>query len=795
MNEFWNDLRYGVRSLRRAPAFPAAAIAILGTSVALAAVTFSLVRGYLLRPLPYPDATRVVQFLADASRTFANTPRGLETIDVAALREVFVETAAWDLDGFTVVGGEHPEFVDGAWVNPGFFTIVGARPLLGRLLSADDVKSGARVVVISHAYWQRHFGGRADVVNQPLRAFSTDRPLSGDLFTVVGVLPPDFWHVNTFTDILAPLTTPRLPSLARLAPGVSVEGATERLNRAARAAIPSASPSWRMGLVPVQEEYSRQIRPTLLVLFAAVACVLLVACANVAGLLMVRGVWRRREFSVRAALGASRSRLFRQQLAESLLLAAAAAAASAWLTFISVDVVAAWMETQLGVDVPGGIGTVRLDWPLALFTGITAMAAGVLTGFRPAIGAARTGGGELLASITRADTAGRGQARFRAVMVVSQVALSFLLLTGAGLMVQTLAALQHTRLGFTPDSVLKAHVLLPQARYANQASRVSATRDMIDRVSSLAGVEAVSVVMPPPFRFQGNQPMFAEGVDPGHLQAAHHVVAGDYWRTMRIRLIEGRVFDDRDHATSAPVALISASLATRIWPDRSAVGRRIRRSAAADAPWLTVVGIVDDVRKTFTEQVVGDTYVPYAQAPGGYIALMVRGAGDPTALTQTVQGRLSTVAPDLPMHDIETMSSVVARQSRQPRFLAVLLGAFGAITVVIALVGLYSVLTFTVATRRREIAVRVAIGASRRQIWQGIAREGVVLIAGGLLAGVGVSLVLARGIASQLFGVTPFDPAAYAGAAILFGSVSMLAIYAPAMRAARLDAAEALKND
>jgi len=790
MSEFVNDVRHAIRFVSRAPAFSAAAILLLATGVALSSVTFALVRGYLLRPLPYPDAGRVVQFLADASRTFSNIPRGLETIDVDALGDVFTETAKWDLDGFTVVGGDQPEFIDGAWVNPDFFSIVGARPHLGRLLSADDVRTGARAVVISNAFWQKHFGGRPDVINQPLRAFSTDRPLSGDLFTVVGVLPPGFWHLNAFTDILAPLTTPRLPSLARLAPGVTMTDATERLNAAARAAIPGASPAWSMGLVSVQDEYSRQVRPTLLVLFAAVACVLLVACANVAGLLMVRGISRQREFAIRAALGAGRLRLVRQQLVENLVIAAAAAASSIWLTLVSVDVVAAWMEAQLGLDVPGGVATVRLDWSLVLFTAATALVAGVLMGLRPAFGALVSATG-VAATATRGEVAGHG--RFRAAMVVSQVALSFLLIAGAGLMVQTLLALQRADLGFKPEGVLKGHVLLPQARYADRPARTAAVRDMIERVRVLPGVEAVATVMPHPFRFQGSQPLLAEGVDSNGLQAVHHVVAGDYLGTMGIQLLDGRGFDDRDRADTPLVTMISGSLSRRLWPDGSAIGRRIRTSSAPNAPSLTIVGVVEDVRKTFTETLVGDTYVPHAQSPGAYVALMVRSAGDPSLLAQPVQRRLAAVAPDLPMHEVEPMTMVVVRQARQQRFLATLLGAFAGLTVTIALVGLYSVLTFTVAMRRREIAVRVAVGASRTQIGGAVVREGAVLIGAGLLAGMALSLIAARAIATQLFGVTAFDGFTYLFAAVVFGAVSIAAVSLPAWRAARVDAVEALR--
>lgn len=770
-----------------------AAVVLLAVGVALSTVTFGLVRSYLLRPLPYPDAAGVVQLLADDSRTFSNIPRGLETIPVESLTESFVETATWDLDGFTVVGGEQPEFVDGAWVNPGFFSIVGAQPLMGRLLSAEDVRSGARVVVISHAYWQRHFGGRLDVIDQPLRAYSTDRPFGADLFTVVGVLRPDFWHLNTFTEILAPLTTPRFPSLARLAPGVTMAAAAEQLNRAGRGAIPSASPHWRLGLVSVQDEYSRQIKPTLLVLFAAVACVLLVACANVAGLLVVRGVSRRSEFAIRAALGAGRGRLVRQQLAESLVLAVAAAGCSVWVTFVSVDVVAVWMQTELGVEVPGGATSVRLDWSLFAFTVATALAAGLVAGLRPALGVARTGAGDVLAHASRGDAAGHG--RFRGAMVVSQVALSFLLLAGAGLMVQSLRALQGAELGFNPDGVLKGHLLLPQARYADRPARIAAVRDVLDRVRSLPGVEHVATVMPHPFRFQGSQPLFADGGDTIGVQAAHHVIAGDYWRTMGVRIVEGRAFDDRDRADSERVAVISQTVARKLWPNESPIGRRIRTAAAPNAPWLTVVGVAVDVRKTFTEVIVGDTYVPYDQSPGGYLALMVRGDGDPALLAQPLQRRLAGVAPDLPLHEVEPMTIVVARQSRQQRFLATLLGVFAVATIGIALVGLYAVLTFTVTLRRREIAVRVAVGASRRQIGVAVVREGGFLVGAGLIAGVVMSAMAARALSAHLFGVAAMDAPTYVLAATMFALISLSAVTAPALRAARVDAVEALRTD
>jgi putative ABC transport system permease protein len=375
------------------------------------------------------------------------------------------------------------------------------------------------------------------------------------------------------------------------------------------------------------------------------------------------------------------------------------------------------------------------------------------------------------------------------------VALSFLLLAGAGLMVQSLLALQREDLGFTPEGVLKGHLLLPQARYADRPARIAAVRDVLERVRSLPGVEDVATVMPHPFRFQGSQPLFADGGDITGIQAAHHVIAGDYWRTMRVRIVDGRAFDDRDRAGSERVAVISQSVARRLWPDESPIGRRIRTSAAADAPWLTVVGVSVDVRKTFTEAIVGDTYVPYDQSPGGYLALMVRGNGDPQLLTQPLQRRLAGVAPDLPMHEVEPMTAVVARQARQQRFLATLLGVFAVATAAIALVGLYAVLTFTVTLRRREIAVRVAVGASRGQIGVAVVREGGLLVAAGLIAGVAMSALAARALSAQLYGVAAMDAPTYAIAAMLFGLFSLAAVTAPALRAARVDAVEALRID
>jgi putative ABC transport system permease protein len=380
-------------------------------------------------------------------------------------------------------------------------------------------------------------------------------------------------------------------------------------------------------------------------------------------------------------------------------------------------------------------------------------------------------------------------------MVISQVALSFLLIAGSGLMLQTVLAMQRTDLGFSADGVLKGHVLLPQARYADRPARASAVRQMLEEVRGVPGVEAVATVMPHPFRNQGSQPLRAEGKDDDHVEAVHHVVAGDYWNTMGIRLIEGRVFDDRDRAGTQLVTMISAGLARRLWPAGSAVGRRIRTSPATEAPWLTVVGVVQDVRKTFTAPLVGDTYVPHEQSPGAYLALMVRSSGDPTLLVEPLQRRLAAVAPDLPMHEVEPMALVVSRQARQQRFLATLLTVFAVTTVAIALVGLYTVLTFTVTTRRKEIAVRVAVGASRRQIGGAVVREGAVLVGAGLMAGAGLTMLSTRAGASALRGVTPLDGTTYAIAAAIFALVSLAAVSLPALRATKVDAVEALRID
>jgi putative ABC transport system permease protein len=462
------------------------------------------------------------------------------------------------------------------------------------------------------------------------------------------------------------------------------------------------------------------------------------------------------------------------------------------------DTLGPWIEARLGVSVPGGAGAVRLDPTVIVFSlGVVALL-GILVGLRPALAVTRVDPARSLGASERTSGAAT-RGRFRAGVIVSQVAVSFLLLIGTGLMVRTILALNGTELGFRPEGVLKAHLLLPQARYPDLPSRVVAVDQALERIRGVPGVVNAAVVMPPPFRGGGQgQPFQVEGrvAAAGEAPlAVRHVVAGDYFGTMGIELAAGKSFDVADGAGAEPVAIISATLAAQLWPGQSAVGRRIRLGDDDSVPWRQVVGVVADVRKTFTGDLHGDTYVPYSQAPGGYFAFVVRGADEPAALAAPVQQALLSVAPDLPLHDVETMNAVVERQGSQQRFLAALLGAFAALAVLLALLGLYSVLAYAVSQRAREIAVRVAVGASAGNVASMVVREGAALTAIGIGGGLAGSVILVRWVRSQLYGVTPFDLTTFAAAALLFTLVAAVAVLLPAVRAARLDPASVLKSE
>jgi predicted permease len=817
--EMWRglggDVRFGARGLRRHPGFAAAAVLTLGAGMAIAATMVALTDAYLLRPLPYPDAERLV------------VVEGPGSPDWRAAPAVFEHVAAWDLDALAIVGGEAPERVWTSWVSPGFFDALGVRPALGRLFTAEEVAAGGRALaVISHGVWQRRWGGDPDVLGRTFAAYSDDRPDEAELFTVIGVLPADFWYANRFTEVLAPLRGERAVTLATLAPGVTPAVAEAALARQAAERDPARA-EVRVRLM--QSAYVEGVRPVLLAVGSAVALVLLIACGNATLLLLVRAAGRGDEFAVRVAIGAGRGRIVRQLVVEGLMVSAAAAAVGLALGWLLLGLVRGTLPVLLGTPVPGGAVSLGMSVPVFVAAAITTAVAGTLFGLVPLAALGRRDVTRSLAAAGRGTDA-RATHRLRGGLVVAELALSLALLVCAGLLVRSALHLQRLALGFEPDGVVAIGLSLRQRDYGDAPRRaVFYDRVLREIETSVPGaapafvswapfsrVGAVAVETPEsPARRPGDaapergRPEAAlrsprapatPVSSPG--QASVQMVSPSYFQVLGIAIRRGRVFDSLHNGVSEPVAVVGESLARSLWPAGDPIGRRLRvvtepdpqAPPGRDTGWLRVIGVVADVRKTLVAENPPDLYVPIAQRPPILAELVVTGAAGLERL-DAVRAAVWRVNPELPLNEVRRLDEDVALASLPARFLAWLLSGFALFAVVLATLALYGVVAFAVTERRREIAVRMALGADARAVVRLFLRQATVLVAAGMAAGLAGGFALSRILRSQLFGVAAGDLTTYAGVALALGAAAFAATWVPARRAARAHPMGVLRGD
>lgn len=787
------DLILAWRTTRRQPAFAATTVVVLGIAIAIATSVYGVVHAYVVRPLPYPDADRLVQIIAGPSREPFRNPPSLANVDWTAVDSVFAATVSWDLDGFTLAGDDRPEYVDGAWVSSGYFTALGMRPAIGRGFAPDEYTSGAPVAIISDALWSRRFGRDPGVVGRTIRAHSTDRPRENQLVTIVGVMPTGTWHVSRFTDVLRPLSMPRLPSLARLPDGISMAEAQRRLNAVVLAQLGAVDPAWHMALVSLQDEYTYQFRPILVALLGAALFLLLIGGASVAGAQVARTAARRAELQVRVALGASRARIVWQLVAENLLLAGAAALCGVVLATLILDLAGTFVTEQLRADVPGGVGRLRPDAGVLALAVLIGTALGLGFGMLPALVSTHATPATALQGTAKGSARAAAAPRFRRLLIAGQVALTTMLLVGAGLMTRTILALGAEPLGFDPASVVKANLLLPMGHFPDPSARRTGVDRLLAALAATPGVQSAAVASPHPYR--GTLPASvlsaeAQATREDGPQAVMYVVSPEYFGVMRIPVSGGRVFRPAD-AAETPVAMISESLARELWPDADPIGRRLR--VGADTMWRTVVGTVAETREVVASTQRPEVYLPYAQVPRSYVSLVVRTTTEAGAMGPVLQRAVAEVDDLLALADIEPMTAVVDRDGTRHRTLAGLLVVFAVFALGLAVLGLYSSLAYVVAQRRQEIAIRVAIGASPRGVARLVLREGVPVVAAGLIVGVGLSVALGRLLAAQLYGVTPTDPVTFVAIAMLLAVTALGAILLPIRQAIRVPPAATLR--
>jgi putative ABC transport system permease protein len=797
------DLRYGARLLRQSPVFGAIAVIALALGIGANTAIFSTVHTLILRALPYRNADSVTLLWEDSS--FAgfpkNTPAPGNFYEWKARNHVFTDMAATRGAIANLAADGPPEQVFGRRVTANFFDVLGTPPLLGRTFTEEEDRTNPNLVLISYSLWQRRYEGNPGIVNRAIL-------MNGLKYTVLGVMPRDFVFMNREVDYWTPIHfTPAeagdhgshyLNVVARLKPGVTVQRAGTEMSAIATQLQKEFPGNARVGavVVPIREELLGKTRIAVFVLMGAAGCVLLIACANLASMLLARAVARQREMAVRIALGAGRCRLFGQMITEGLLLSTLGGALGLAVARLGM-VLLAKLAPQ-GYTVPTDV---HLDGGLLLFTLALAALTGVLFSIVPAIQTVRASLNDSLRQGGRGGAGGR-RTTTRDALIVLEVAMALILLTGAGLMLKTMAKLRAIDVGFRPDHLLTLRTTLPRELYAEPSRRLAFYDRVINGVRALPGVESAAYGSQLPFQSSGNTQSYSvEGRDFERGEASDallRVGTNDYLKTFGVRLREGRVPDEHDSATSLPVIVINETLAKRWWPHETALGHRIRM-AGRNSVWRTIVGVVRDVRERGYElELKSGVYIPFVQFPDTWAlpeSLVVRTKGDPVSLTGAVRQIIASVDRRQPITAVRTMDETLDRTVQDRTQQMTLLGAFAALALLLASIGIYGVLSYAVTQRRREIGVRIALGATSRSVVGMVVTRGLALTGAGLAIGLVGAAMGTRAMKTMLYGVDAVDPATFAGVSGLLCLVAMLACWVPALRAARVDPIVVLRDE
>jgi putative ABC transport system permease protein len=796
MHAFLQDLRFGARMLAKNPAFSVVAVLTLALGIGANTAIFTVINALLLRPLSYHDPERLI--------TFHTTDSVLDLNDIRAWNQSFSEIGGNTIQPLDYIGGGEPSQWLAGLVTGDFFRTLGARPLMGRVITEeDDKKGGAFVVVLGHALWQRQFGGDPGVIGKTVT-------LSGANYNVVGVMPADFKTPRVETDVWAPVQVVNplgaayrgvhfLRIYARLKPGVTIAQAQSEMgaiDRRLAEAFPAENKKRQTVLFPLHERIVGEIKPALWVLFGAVGLVLLIACANFANLLLARAAGREQELVVRLALGAGRWRLTRQLLTESVLIATLGGAVGVFLAVWGVDLLIALKPENLPL-----VETIGVDGRVLLFTLAVSLLTGTVFGLAPVWQTIRVNVSDALKEGGR-GAAGAARRRLRSALVVAEVALALLLLAGAGLLIKSFWQLRSVNPGFNPDNLLTMRIDLPEARYREMPVQTQYRRALLEEVNSLPGAEAALVSelpmsgdwLPHGFLVEGQQ--LSVGEEP-HVQSRS--IEGDYFRVMRIPLLSGRGFTPHDDENAPLVGVINESLARRFFNEQNPLGKRVRWAGNPQPYWITIVGIAGDIKHFGLDEVEQPAlYTPYPQSLAPWkrwMSLVVRSESDTAALTREVKSRVWRVDSRIPLTMALTMGEVMGASFDARRFNMLLLSAFAAVAVLLAAVGIYGVMSYSVTQRTREIGVRIALGAKPRDVIRIVVSGAMRLTLIGAAAGLALSVALTRLMATLLFGVSATDPVTFAFVSLLLAAVALLASYVPARRAANVDPMVALRSE
>ena len=805
VSSLFHDVRYAVRMLRRQPGFTIVAVLTLALGVGANTAVFTVVNGVLLRPLPYRDPGRLVQLLHGRNGRLSMTFSPPNFLDVTTQSGVFSGATAVTPSSANLTGTGDPQLIDGANVTASFFNVIGVVPRLGRgLVDADGDGGGADVVVLGDGLWRRRFGARPDVVGSTMR-------MDGKPFTIVGVAPPDL-NLPAGAEYWRPLVfKPRdvsdsargaqwIGAIARLKPGVDLDQAKRAMavvaGRLSRD-YPRTDKDRVITAMGLQDRIVRGIRPALLILLGAVTLVLLVACVNVANLLLARANGRTREVAVRAALGAGRGRLVQQFLAESVVLGLAGGVAGLVVAYGSTRALVA-----LGPASIPRLGEVGVDGRVLAFTIAIAVLTSVVFGLVPALAATGHAAARFVSTAGR-GAVGPGGTRVRRTLVVCEMALAVVLLIGAGLLIRSYQRISVVNPGFSADHILTFMVALPEQKYKTSAEAGRFMRDLVARVGDHPGVQHAAGVYGLPlddtFRASSSFTRNGETDSADSPTAGMRIVTPRYFSTMQIPLRSGRAFDARDDENGPEVVAINEEAARRYWPGIDPLGQQLKlgvRLAEARSGLKTIVAVVGDVKANSLDATAApEVYVPYAQHQVDSLTIAIRTSGDPMAFVPMARADLASLDRDLPLAGVRTMDEVIGRSIAERRFTMLLLASFACVAVLLAAVGVYGVLAYLVSQRTQEIGVRLAIGATPGDVVRLFVREGAGLTLVGVACGLAGALAVTRALSTLLFGVTTTDPITFAAVAGMLAIVALLASYLPARRAARVDPMTALRTD
>jgi putative ABC transport system permease protein len=812
MDKLLQDLRYGFRGLIKSPAFTAIAVIAIALGVGATTSIFSVVNAVLFRSLPYHDPERLVvvwekNIARDRRDNVVSPANYLEWVEQ---NQSFEQMAAVYPESRTsLTGAGEPEEFPAHIITASFFPVLGVQPALGRnFTEVEDSAAGDNVAIISYGLWQRRFGGDASIFDKPVT-------LDGRATTIVGVMPADFDFFNKKADVWLPLRLDRsrnyretsgrfLSSVARLKEGVSVASAQadmETLAKRFEEQYPAFNKGWGANVVPIHEQVVGGVKTLLIVLFAAVCFVLLIACANVANLLLARAAGRQREFALRVALGAGRGRIIRQLLTESLLLAGVGGIAGLFLAYWGVELLVSFAPQNIP-----RLNEIGVDKQVLAFTLGVSLLTGIIFGLLPAFQASNPDLNESLKEGSRSSTGGIKTRRVRSTFVVAEVALALVLLVGAGLLIRSFMHLQRVDTGFNAENVLTMRVMIPVSKYREGQQRVSFYKQAEERIASLPGVTSVGAINWLPLGGQRSATSFSFEDRPSTAQAGEkpvtdvRVITPSYFQAMGIPLIKGRLFDEQDVAAGRKVMVISDHLAKKFFPGEDPIGKRL--IIDWDRPPVTdeIIGVVGDIKDQALDSDFAPTiFWPHGRQPYPFMHLIVRTTSDPMSMVGAIQNEIRAVDPEQPVSDIRPLSQVVSTSIARPRFNMLLLGIFAGVALVLASVGIYGVMSYSVTQRTHEIGIRMALGAQQSDVLRLLLKQGMTVAAFGI--GIGLlgtfvlTLVFKKQLSSLLYEIGVNDPVTLAGISLILLIVALGAIFVPSRRATKVDPIEALRYE